>query len=197
MPRPISYQFVSVPFFFFRFLPAFVLSCFFLFLLFPAHSTFLPLFSSVEAHALPISYANSLAFALSCCWLFVTVGCRCRLNLIGTACSPVPVRFRKSTCLVVLCFLCTCFLFITKRQLHAPAKESLGYCPKKHAFERCAMLKIGSGNSQPADDRAVNLVMLGENGMVPSEIKLLKILSNHDAVFYIPPYQRNYEWTEE
>ena len=59
------------------------------------------------------------------------------------------------------------------------------------------MLKIGSGDSQPADDRAVNLVMLGENGMVPSEIKLLKILSNHDAVFYIPPYQRNYEWTEE
>lgn len=33
--------------------------------------------------------------------------------------------------------------------------------------------------------------------MVPTEEKLLKLLSNHDVVFFIPPYQRNYEWTEE
>ena len=33
--------------------------------------------------------------------------------------------------------------------------------------------------------------------MVPNEAKLLKTLSNHDVVFFIPPYQRNYEWTED
>ena len=33
--------------------------------------------------------------------------------------------------------------------------------------------------------------------MVPSEKKLLSLLSNNDATFFIPPYQRNYEWTEE
>lgn len=33
--------------------------------------------------------------------------------------------------------------------------------------------------------------------MVPQEAKLLQLLSNHDVVFFIPPYQRNYEWTED
>lgn len=33
--------------------------------------------------------------------------------------------------------------------------------------------------------------------MVPSEQKLLNLLSNNDVTFYIPPYQRNYEWTAE
>lgn len=33
--------------------------------------------------------------------------------------------------------------------------------------------------------------------MKPQEIKLLKILSNNDVTFFIPPYQRRYEWTEE
>ena len=33
--------------------------------------------------------------------------------------------------------------------------------------------------------------------MFPSEKKLLKLLSNNDVTFYIPPYQRNYEWTNE
>ncbi len=33
--------------------------------------------------------------------------------------------------------------------------------------------------------------------MVPQESKLLKLLSNNDVTFFIPPYQRNYEWTEE
>ena len=33
--------------------------------------------------------------------------------------------------------------------------------------------------------------------MIPSESKLLDMLSNNDVTFYIPPYQRNYEWTEE
>lgn len=31
--------------------------------------------------------------------------------------------------------------------------------------------------------------------MIPSEQKLLKLLSNNDVTFFIPPYQRNYEWT--
>lgn len=31
--------------------------------------------------------------------------------------------------------------------------------------------------------------------MVPSETKLLNILSNNDVTFFIPPYQRNYEWS--
>ena len=33
--------------------------------------------------------------------------------------------------------------------------------------------------------------------MVPIEQKLLKMLSNNDVTFFIPPYQRNYEWTSE
>ncbi len=33
--------------------------------------------------------------------------------------------------------------------------------------------------------------------MVPMEQKLLNLLSNNDVTFYIPPYQRNYEWSEE
>ena len=33
--------------------------------------------------------------------------------------------------------------------------------------------------------------------MIPSEQKLLKLLSNNDVTFFIPPYQRNYEWTYE
>lgn len=31
--------------------------------------------------------------------------------------------------------------------------------------------------------------------MIPQEAKLLKLLSNHDVTFFIPPYQRNYEWS--
>lgn len=33
--------------------------------------------------------------------------------------------------------------------------------------------------------------------MVPSERKLLNMLSNNDVTFFIPPYQRNYEWTDD
>ncbi|MCD7771920.1 MAG: DUF262 domain-containing HNH endonuclease family protein [Oscillospiraceae bacterium] len=33
--------------------------------------------------------------------------------------------------------------------------------------------------------------------MIPLEQKLLNLLSNNDVTFFIPPYQRNYEWTEE
>lgn len=33
--------------------------------------------------------------------------------------------------------------------------------------------------------------------MIPNESKLLDMLSNNDVTFFIPPYQRNYEWTEE
>ena len=33
--------------------------------------------------------------------------------------------------------------------------------------------------------------------MIPQEQKLLSLLSNNDVTFFIPPYQRNYEWTEE
>lgn len=33
--------------------------------------------------------------------------------------------------------------------------------------------------------------------MVPSETKLLYLLSNNDVTFFIPPYQRNYEWTND
>lgn len=33
--------------------------------------------------------------------------------------------------------------------------------------------------------------------MTPNERKLLQLLSNNDVTFYIPPYQRNYEWDEE
>lgn len=33
--------------------------------------------------------------------------------------------------------------------------------------------------------------------MIPQEIKLLDLLSNNDVTFFIPPYQRNYEWTDE
>lgn len=33
--------------------------------------------------------------------------------------------------------------------------------------------------------------------MIPNETKLLSLLSNNDLTFFIPPYQRNYEWTKE
>lgn len=33
--------------------------------------------------------------------------------------------------------------------------------------------------------------------MIPQENKLLKLMSNNDVTFFIPPYQRNYEWTDE
>ena len=33
--------------------------------------------------------------------------------------------------------------------------------------------------------------------MKPNEFKLLNLLSNNDVTFFIPPYQRNYEWTDE
>lgn len=33
--------------------------------------------------------------------------------------------------------------------------------------------------------------------MIPIEKKLLDLLSNNDVTFFIPPYQRNYEWTDE
>ena len=33
--------------------------------------------------------------------------------------------------------------------------------------------------------------------MIPLERKLLDLLSNNDVTFFIPPYQRNYEWTDE
>ena len=33
--------------------------------------------------------------------------------------------------------------------------------------------------------------------MVPNESKLLELLSNHNVTFFIPPYQRNYEWDRE
>ena len=33
--------------------------------------------------------------------------------------------------------------------------------------------------------------------MIPQESKLLGLLSNNDVTFFIPPYQRNYEWTED
>lgn len=33
--------------------------------------------------------------------------------------------------------------------------------------------------------------------MKPEEIGLLRLLSNNDLTFYIPPYQRNYEWGDE
>lgn len=33
--------------------------------------------------------------------------------------------------------------------------------------------------------------------MIPQEANLLQLLSNNDATFFIPPYQRNYEWSEE
>ncbi|MBR2693684.1 MAG: DUF262 domain-containing protein [Thermoguttaceae bacterium] len=33
--------------------------------------------------------------------------------------------------------------------------------------------------------------------MIPQENKLLDMLSNNDVTFYIPPYQRNYEWTAD
>lgn len=33
--------------------------------------------------------------------------------------------------------------------------------------------------------------------MIPQEAKLLHMLSNNDVTFFIPPYQRNYEWTDE
>ena len=33
--------------------------------------------------------------------------------------------------------------------------------------------------------------------MIPMETRLLKLLSNHNVTFYIPPYQRNYEWDTE
>lgn len=33
--------------------------------------------------------------------------------------------------------------------------------------------------------------------MIPQEKKLLDLLSNNDVTFFIPPYQRNYEWTDD
>lgn len=39
--------------------------------------------------------------------------------------------------------------------------------------------------------------MEGGISMTPSEQKLLNLLSNNDITFFIPPYQRNYEWTKE
>lgn len=33
--------------------------------------------------------------------------------------------------------------------------------------------------------------------MVPQESKLLSMLSNNNVTFFIPPYQRNYEWTDD
>ena len=33
--------------------------------------------------------------------------------------------------------------------------------------------------------------------MKPNEQKILDLLSNHDVTFFIPPFQRNYEWTPE
>lgn len=33
--------------------------------------------------------------------------------------------------------------------------------------------------------------------MIPSTFKLLNLLSNKNVTFFIPPYQRNYEWAEE
>lgn len=33
--------------------------------------------------------------------------------------------------------------------------------------------------------------------MIPQECKLLSLLSNNDVTFFIPPYQRNYEWIDE
>ena len=33
--------------------------------------------------------------------------------------------------------------------------------------------------------------------MIPQESKLLSMLSNNDVTFFIPPYQRNYEWSDE
>lgn len=33
--------------------------------------------------------------------------------------------------------------------------------------------------------------------MKPSEQKLLSMLSGNDVTFYIPPYQRNYEWDND
>ena len=36
-----------------------------------------------------------------------------------------------------------------------------------------------------------------ELSMKPQELKLLSLLSNKDFTFFIPPFQRNYEWTNE
>ena len=33
--------------------------------------------------------------------------------------------------------------------------------------------------------------------MTPQEARLLNMLSSNDVTFFIPPYQRNYEWTED
>ncbi len=33
--------------------------------------------------------------------------------------------------------------------------------------------------------------------MKPSESNLLNLLSNHEVTFFIPPYQRNYEWSQD
>ena len=30
--------------------------------------------------------------------------------------------------------------------------------------------------------------------MIPRSVELLNVLSDHNVTFYIPPYQRNYEW---
>lgn len=39
--------------------------------------------------------------------------------------------------------------------------------------------------------------MEGGIKMVPISRKLLDLLSNKDVTFFIPPYQRNYEWTKD
>ena len=33
--------------------------------------------------------------------------------------------------------------------------------------------------------------------MKPNTAYLLTLLSNNDVTFFIPPYQRNYEWTDD
>lgn len=38
---------------------------------------------------------------------------------------------------------------------------------------------------------------LEDKRMIPNEKHLLELLSNNDVTFFIPPYQRNYEWEKE
>lgn len=33
--------------------------------------------------------------------------------------------------------------------------------------------------------------------MYPNVQKILNVMSNQNVTFFIPPYQRNYEWTDE
>ena len=46
-------------------------------------------------------------------------------------------------------------------------------------------------------DRFYITVSEKESKMIPQESRLLQLLSNNDVTFFIPPYQRNYEWTDE